>query len=45
MTSRRSNRPLTAKEAFKVQHKDLTKEEIDQIWTKLPQESKNFWKR
>jgi len=37
MTSRRSNRPLTAKEAFKMKHKDLTKEEIDQIWIKLPQ--------
>lgn len=45
ITSRRSNRALTAKEAFKIQHKDLTKEEIDEIWIKLPQESKNFWKK
>jgi hypothetical protein len=44
-TSRRSNRALTAKEAFKMEHKDLTREEIDEMWTKLPQESKNFWKK
>jgi hypothetical protein len=36
MTSRRSNKALTAKEAFKLKHKDLKREEIDGIWSKLP---------
>lgn len=28
-----------------MEHKELTKEEIDDVWVKLPQESKNFWKK
>lgn len=36
-STRRSNKPLSAKDAFKAKHKNLTKEEIDEKWSKLPQ--------
>jgi hypothetical protein len=44
-TSRRSNKPLSAKDAFRMSHKNLSKEEFEETWSKLPKESKNFWKK
>ena len=43
-SSRRSNKALTAKDAFKDKHRELKKEQLDQIWAGLPKESKNYWK-
>ena len=44
-TSRRSNKPLAPKDAFRLKHKELSKEDVDNLWSKLPKESKNFWKK
>jgi hypothetical protein len=44
-TSRRSNKPLAPKDAFRMKHKKLSKQEVDNLWSKLPKESKNFWKK
>jgi len=44
-TSRRSNKPLTGRDAFKLKHKELSKEEVEEMWNKLPNESKKFWKQ
>lgn len=44
-TSRRSNKPLAPKDAFRMKYKELSKEEVDEKWSMLPKESKNFWKK
>ena len=35
-TSRKSSKPLAAKDAFRMRHKELSREEVDDLWSKLP---------
>lgn len=36
-TSRKSSKPVAAKDAFRMMHKELSREEVDELWSKLPQ--------
>ncbi len=35
-TTRKSSKPLAPKDAFRMKHKELSREEVDEMWSKLP---------